>query len=128
MARPKGSKNLPKEQEFLPADTYPASMIEDDDVDDVSHETIISPIIHVDGDTHPLFDLEAQNEMPILKSVGFAKVSPTSREYISYVMTTRGRKVLNIEVSEPNLKDISIDEAKTAFVTTFLNEDISVGG
>jgi hypothetical protein len=89
----------------------------------ISRETIVKPIIQVGDLPHELQKLEQQGEMPILKSVGVGKLDPNSRYFVSYVITTRGKEVLSIEISEPNLRAISIEEAKTEFVIKFTNDD-----
>ncbi len=92
----------------------------------VSRETtsIVTPMIQTDDYViHPLKELESQGEMPVLKSVGLARISPMSKNYISYVITSQGSKVLNIEVAEPDARSICEDTAKMSFVNTFLNED-----
>lgn len=86
-------------------------------------ESVIQPVIRVEGEQHVFEDMEAAGELPILKSVGYARVSPTSREFVSYVITSRGQEVLNVEVSEPNLRAIAEDDAKTAFVSNFMTGD-----
>lgn len=106
MSRPKGSKNKPKDSDM----------------------SIVTPIIKYDNEPHPLEDMEKNGEMPILKSVGVARVSENSREWISYVITSQGSKVLNIEVSEPDSKAVSADMAKVSFINTFANEDGALHG
>ena len=87
-------------------------------------KTIVAPMISIEGDVHPLEDMEASGEMPTLTSIGYSRVSPTSREYVSYIITSRGGEVLKLEVAEPNLRAISEDEAKTSFVTHFMSGDL----
>lgn len=85
-------------------------------------KSIIEPIINVEGQNHVLDNLD-NSEMPILTSVGFGRVSDSSNSYVSYIIKTQGDKVISIEVGEPNLKAIAVDEAKIAFVSTLLDKE-----
>lgn len=75
-----------------------------------------------DGKTHVLDQLfeGPKAEMPELKSVGVAKLQGTNT-WIDYVITTRGKEVLSIEVGEPNLRQIVEDTAKINFVEQFMS-------
>lgn len=84
---------------------------------------LVTTVIPPGSAGHAFEKLEDQGALPILKSVGYARVFPGSREYVSYVITSQGREVLSIEVSEPNLKAIASDEAKISFVTLLEDED-----
>ena len=84
---------------------------------------IVKTEIGTAGEPHVYQDLESTNEMPTLKSVGYARVAPGSRDYVSYVITSKGTEVVSVEVSEPNLKAIASDEAKINFVTLFEDQD-----
>ncbi len=91
-----------------------------------SKETVIKPSIQVAGDKHvfeTLFEGEADN-LPEIRSVGFMKVSPNSKDYVSYVITTKGTDVISIEVDEPNLKIIAEESAKTNFVNLFIDSGV----
>ena len=57
------------------------------------------------------------DQMPTLKAVGFYRINPLKNEWMSYTVTFKGAEVLDIEVGEPNLKQIAEDEAKINFVT-----------
>lgn len=81
----------------------------------------IEPTIEVKGTPHLFLDMP-EEDLPEIKTVGIARVAPLSKDFVSVVITTKGDKVLKMEVSEPNLKAIAIDEAKISFVETFLNE------
>ena len=84
---------------------------------------IIEPIISVEGSDNYLTSMFDAGNPPILKSVGYAKAGPSSRDYFSYVITSQGDQVLAIEASEPNMRQIAGDEAKVSFVTAFMNDD-----
>ncbi len=75
------------------------------------------------GAPHPFKGLEAEGKLPVLKSIGYVRKAPGSRDYVSYVITSQGAEVLGIECSEPNLKPIASDEAKINFVTLFEDAD-----
>lgn len=90
-------------------------------------EDVVEPIIVVDGEReHVLKTLFRDEKAPVLKSVGFAHIPGSSgfAQYVSYTIMSQGDKILNIEVSLPNLKKIAEDEAKTAFVSTFLGDEL----
>lgn len=82
---------------------------------------VIEPIIRANGEPNvleTLFD-GPEEELPTLKSIGYAKVGGSS--WISYVMTTRGKEIIKIEVSEPNLRAIAEEESKINFVNCFVD-------
>lgn len=89
-------------------------------------ESIVSPEIRVAGETHPLEDLiyGEGEEAPIMKAVGYMRLNTkVQNNYISYVVTFQGDKVLKIEVGEPNLKAIAEETAKIAFVNNFIDSE-----
>jgi len=81
---------------------------------------IICPVIRTNNETHILEDLWASNEAPELKAVGYAKVPGG---YVSYTITTKGKDVTKIEVSEPDLRGIADEMAKMSFVNTFMDAE-----
>ena len=83
---------------------------------------LVQPIIKIEGHQHPFEAMDESGELPMLKSVGFARVGET-KDFVSYVITSKGREIISLEVSEPNLKAIAIDGAKVSFVETFMNDD-----
>jgi hypothetical protein len=86
---------------------------------------IVQPVIVVqDAPEHPLSISVSGPEVdqPEIKSVGYMRVSPTSNSWVSYVITTKGDKVLSIEVDEPNLRQIAEESAKINFVSTFSDQ------
>lgn len=86
---------------------------------------LVKPVVKFDGEPHifeEIFDGEPEN-MPVLKSVGFAKVKGTST-WVSYVITSKGNDVLKIEVEEPNLRQIAEETAKISFVNELMNQGI----
>ncbi len=84
---------------------------------------IVQPTIQAAGAEHPFQALEKKGELPVLTSVGYARVSPESRNYVAYVIKSRGREVISMETSEPNLKAIAADDAKINFVTLLDDAD-----
>lgn len=85
-------------------------------------EPYIKPIINVAGETHVFEDLDKLKEMPELKAVGYARVGNT-RDFVSYVITTKGREVVGIEVSEPNMRAIALESSKGDFVKLFMLDE-----
>lgn len=88
----------------------------------MAKKSIVEPIIHVEGKDHILENLD-NSEMPILTSVGYARVGENSKTYVSYVIKTQGDKVISMEVGEPNLRAIALDEAKISFVNELMDSE-----
>ena len=63
-----------------------------------------------------------KKDLPIIKSVGVFNV-PGYSTYFSFVMQTKGREVISIEVEEPNLRSIAEESAKMAFIETFMTAE-----
>ena len=86
--------------------------------------SIVHPLVQVKGGPkHPLaqiFDKDA-SKIPIIKSVAIMRL-PQRNTFMSMVLHTQGDKVLKIEVGEPNLREIVLDEAKLEFVNKFVDE------
>lgn len=61
--------------------------------------------------------------MPVLKAVGYTKVSQLHNTYVSYTVTFQGDKVLSIQVDEPNLRQIAEESAKINFVTELSDKE-----
>lgn len=78
----------------------------------------VKPIMIFEGSQH-----EWETNLPkTLTAVGFCKVSPTSREWVSFTVTITDGKV-TIAPSEPDNKLIAIDTAKMDFVGQMDSED-----
>jgi hypothetical protein len=89
-------------------------------------EDIVQPTLVFDGDKeHALKALFRNDNAPILKTIGYGTIPGVEGygRFVSYVLTSQGDKVLSIEVGQPNLKAIVEDEAKIAFVTTFMENE-----
>jgi len=85
---------------------------------------IIQPVIRTNGEPHIMETMfEGKEDLPIIKSVGYAPIRPGSMSWVSYTITTQGKEVLKIEVDEPNLKQIAEESAKIAFVSTFIDQE-----
>lgn len=85
---------------------------------------IVQPSIREEGVQHPmeaLFDGD-QSQMPTLKSIGYAKM-PGTTQWVSYVITTKGKNVLLIEVDEPNARAIAEEASKINFVQLFSDQE-----
>lgn len=83
--------------------------------------TFIQPITRTPEQPNILEEIynSDPNDMPTLKAVGLAKVG---NGWISYVMTTKGKEILSLEVSEPDMKGIAEESAKINFVETFIDK------
>lgn len=84
---------------------------------------IVKPIISGDSKPHALSELIDGGEAPILTSIGYKQLSG-SNSWVSYVMQTRGREVISIEVDEPNVRAIAEDSAKINFVNKFMDQGL----
>lgn len=84
---------------------------------------VICPIIHVAGERHALQFMWDKGDEPELKAVGFARLSETSNNWVSYTITTKGDKVTKIEIDEPNMRQIAEESAKVSFVTELADKD-----
>lgn len=84
---------------------------------------IIQPLIRVEGEDHMLekiFDGDSSS-YPELKSIGYMQLK-SGNHWVSYVITTKGREVIKIEVSEPDLRAIAEESSKINFVNCFVDE------
>jgi hypothetical protein len=63
--------------------------------------------------------------VPTFKAVALVKIpdAPSSEGYVAVTVTIKGSEIINIESSEPNLKNIAIEQAKINFVKTFLSDE-----
>lgn len=86
--------------------------------------SIVCPIVTIqDGPKHVLADIFDKDplKIPVIKSVAVMRV-PHKSTFMSLVIYSQGDKVIKIEVGEPNLREIAIDEAKLEFVSKFVDE------
>ena len=89
------------------------------------NSAVIKPMIRANGEKHlleELFDGDP-DDMPEIRSVGYMRLHKGTGGWVSYIITTKGREVINIEIDEPNLKDIAEESAKIAFVSTFIDHE-----
>ncbi len=70
------------------------------------------------ADCNPLVPVFEDME---LKSIGLIRV-PNKNTFCPYVITSKGDKILKIEIEEPNLRVIAEDCAKINFVNLFCND------
>lgn len=85
--------------------------------------SLIQPLVQAAGETHILQKLQDQKTPPILKAIGYAKVGEGAHPFVSYVVTFQGEKVLSIEVSDPDMRQIAEDQAKMSFVEQFVDKE-----
>lgn len=81
--------------------------------------SFIKPLIRSNDEKHELETMVENDEAPEIKSVGYMPLKAGVRGWVSYTITTKGDKVINMEISEPDLRDIAEESAKIAFVQTF---------
>ena len=82
-------------------------------------KNIVTPAVRFEGDELNILESffeGPEEDRPALKSIGFWKL-PTGGRYISYVLTSKGEKIIKIDdVSEPDTLAVVIENAKRAFV------------
>lgn len=88
--------------------------------------SVIQPLVRVVGQKHVLEDIfdGEEEDVPELKAVGYARVTTKAGGWVSYVVTFKGNKVLKLEVSDPELRNIVEESAKIDFVQSFLDQDL----
>lgn len=92
--------------------------------EDENDSSFIKPIISIAGHTNDLVQLYESGDMPEMTAIGYHRISALKNEFISYVVKFRGKEVLSIEVSEPNLYQIAVDESKINFMEKLKVEDL----
>lgn len=109
MARPK--KKQPQAQPSAPSNPMEAM------------PQLIQPLVREAGVKHILEEIleETPEDLPTIKSVGYAKVGSN---WVSYVVTSKGRQVLAIEVSDPDMRQIAEEQAKISFVELFTDQGL----
>lgn len=71
-----------------------------------------------------LAEMFESNEAPVLTSVGYAKLAETGQNnWVSYVMKSKGTKVLSIDVTEPDARAVAEDLSKISFVNSFMSPE-----
>ena len=90
-----------------------------------SPDIVVPTIVATGEKEHALKALFREDNAPVLKSVGYSLVPGLTGQgrFVSYVITSQGDQVLNIEVEQPNLKAIAEESAKMAFVNTLMRDD-----
>lgn len=96
-------------------------------------DSIVAPTIIFEGNTskHPFEEQYLDPEdAPVFKAVGIAPVlikkdgpGMSRKDYVTFVLTMKGREVIKVEPDEPNLRQISEEMGKISFVNTFLSEE-----
>jgi hypothetical protein len=82
---------------------------------------IVTETIKFDGDEkqHVLKTLFDGEDVPTLTSIGYMGI-PGTNKFVSYIIKSKGREIINIEVGEPDFRAIAEDEAKVNFVSAFM--------
>jgi hypothetical protein len=62
--------------------------------------------------------------MPTIKSVGYARMGEGRHNWVSYVITSKGREVLSIEVADPDMRQIAEEQAKISFVESLVDQEL----
>ncbi len=81
-------------------------------------KNLVQPSVKFGDEENPIIPVFEDLE---IKSIGMVRL-PNKNTFASYVITSKGDKVLKIEVDEPNLRDITEECAKTHFVSNFCND------
>lgn len=74
-----------------------------------------------DGKDHPLED--ALKDGLEFTAIACAKLADTSNTWVSFTMEMKGTEIVSIKAGFPNMKAISLDEAKVSFVENFLDAE-----
>ena len=61
--------------------------------------------------------------MPTLTSIGYGPLGPDD-QWVSYVIQSRGKEILSIEVAEPNVRAIAEESSKINFVERFVDRGL----
>lgn len=83
----------------------------------------INPEIRCNGEAHAIETMFKEGRFPLIKCVGMTRISENSNSWVSCDMEIVGGEIKKINVGEPNLKLIALDEAKVTFVTKFMGEE-----
>jgi len=86
--------------------------------------SIVKPSIVEAGKKHVLETMFDSDKAPVIKSIGYKRLSESPNSWVSYVITSRGKEILDIQVEEPNVRGIAEDSAKVAFVTSFMDQEL----
>jgi hypothetical protein len=65
-----------------------------------------------------LFDGEPES-IPTITSIGYMGL-PGTNKFVSYIIKSKGKEILSIEVSEPDLRPVAEDDSKINFVNCFM--------
>ena len=87
---------------------------------------IVKPIIRNNGEKHLLETMFEgdHNDLPVITSVGYMPLKEGHTSWVSYLIKTKGKEVISIEVDEPNLRELAEESAKVLFVTKFMDQGI----
>lgn len=94
-------------------------------VRETSPSEVVKPSVVFDGEKeHALITLfkGPEADLPLIKSIGYTKL-PEHNKYVSYIITTKGDKVVSFEVEQPDFKAIAEEATKIAFVTCFMDQE-----
>ncbi len=124
MGRPKGSKNKLSDADKLSEIDVDPVVISPESPTVSAH--IVQPTVKFVGDDkkhalQAIFD-GPEDKMPVIKSVGTIGV-PGTNTWISFIMHTKGTKVIKVDADEPNLRAIAEESAKISFVDTFMSAE-----
>ena len=92
----------------------------------MAKQKIVKSVISVEGESeHPLSVAVSgpTPDQPEIKSVGFMRVNGNSNSWVSYVIITKGDKVISITVDEPNMRTVAEESAKISFVNLFTDQE-----
>lgn len=83
--------------------------------------SFIEPIIRNNGEKHLLEEMFEAGEEIELKAVGYAHIGKGPNSWVSYVVTVKGDRVVNLKVDELNPKALAEESAKLSFVTDLMD-------
>lgn len=88
--------------------------------------SVITPLIRVEGKKNILEEIfdGPEDDIPELKAVGYARVGSNRAGWVSYVVTFKGTKVIDVQVTEPELRNIVEETTRIDFVTNFMDQGL----
>jgi hypothetical protein len=90
-------------------------------------ETVVKPLVSIQGHTHKFTELDMKDELPDLTAIGICKLSKPEEgrrnDWVSYTVKTKGRQIVSLEVSEADHKAIAEENHRMAFVALFMDAE-----
>lgn len=89
------------------------------------HKTVIEPSMRFVGDDEHILETIFKgnpDDMPEVKSIGYMRLP--KGKFVSYVLTSKGDKIINFYVEEPTTQVVAEESAKISFAREFMHGDM----